>query len=206
MDASAMEIGASDEAGRASNGRTLLDSFVGHYRRGHALGVSTITRRDSRLILEPIGQPPVELEQIGDAEFALRSFELVLRFEQIEDGVARRLVIWRQGVMFKLERIDADTAERLRRAVAQRVETPAPLPGGESALRQMIDGRRTGAPDYTLMAPDFAQTLRGQLPYWQAIGQYFGAIVYVEFVGVTAQGWDCTGCSTSMTCISTASC
>jgi hypothetical protein len=65
--------------------------------RNPALGVSTITRKGIKLFLEPIGQPVMELEQTDEAEFALAKFDLVLCFENIEQAVAQRLVIWQSG-------------------------------------------------------------------------------------------------------------
>jgi hypothetical protein len=40
------------------------------------------------------------------------------------------------------------------------------------------------------MSPEFAQVSRGQLQYWQIVGQYFGAVVSIEFLRVSNQGWD----------------
>ena len=40
------------------------------------------------------------------------------------------------------------------------------------------------------MSPEWAQVARGQLPYWQIVGQHFGAIVSIEFLRVSNQGWD----------------
>jgi hypothetical protein len=31
---------------------------------------------------------------------------------------------------------------------------------------------------------------RGQVPYWQIVGQHFVEIVSIEFVRVSNQGWD----------------
>jgi DNA-binding transcriptional MerR regulator len=167
-----------------------LDRYVGYYSRNHAPGVSTITRRDTKLILEPIGQPALELEQTGEADFALPKFDLVLCFEQIEDGAARRLVIWQRGTALRLERTDAETAKVIKQAVADRIRDRIPMTGGGEALHQMLDTGRAGNPNYDQMSPEFAQVARRQLRYWQIVGQYFGAIVSIEFVRVSNQGWD----------------
>jgi hypothetical protein len=54
----------------------------------------------------------------------------------------------------------------------------------------MLDMGRAGNPNYNQMSPEFAQVARKQLPYWQIVGQYFGAIVSIEFLRVSNQGWD----------------
>jgi hypothetical protein len=57
-------------------------------------------------------------------------------------------------------------------------------------LRRMLDGARTGAWDSDVMTPEFALIAREHLAPWQMVGQYFGAIVSMEFVRVSASGWD----------------
>ena len=167
-----------------------LDRYVGYYFRNRALGVSTITRKDSKLVLEPIGQPALELEQTGESDFAIPKFDLVLHFEQIEDGAAKRLVIWHRGTALRLERTDAETAKVTRQTIVDRIKDRVPAPGSQEALCQMLDTGRAGKPNYDLMSPEFAQVARGQLQYWQIVGQYFGAIVSIEFLRVSNQGWD----------------
>jgi DNA-binding transcriptional MerR regulator len=184
------DIGATPGAEQASLNPATLDRFAGHYRRDRAFGVSTIECSDARLFLRPIGQPAMELERIGEAEFSLRTFDLVLRFEQVEDDVAQRMTIWQRGMMLKLARVDTGIAETLKQAIADRIKARIPMSGSEQALRQMIDSGRSGKPAYDLMNPEFAQLVRAQLQYWQTVGQYFGAIVSIEFLGVSNQGWD----------------
>jgi DNA-binding transcriptional MerR regulator len=182
------QISAADE--RTTPEASMLDRYVGCYLRNRALGVSTITRKDTKLVLEPIGQPALELEQTGEADFAIPKFDLALRFEQMEDGAAKRLVIWQRGTALRLERTDAETAKVIKQTIAERIKDRSPAPGSQEALRQMLDAGRRGSPDYERMSPEFAQVARGQLPYWQIVGQYFGAIVSIEFLRVSDQGWD----------------
>jgi len=169
---------------------SALDRYVGHYFRNRALGVSTITRKDTKLVLEPIGQPALELEQTGEADFALPKFDLVLRFGQIEDDAAKRLVFWQRGTARRLERTDVETARVIKQNIADRIKDHIPMPGSQEALRQMLDAGRAGHPNYGQMSPEFAQVARGQLAYWQIVGQYFGAVVSIEFLRVSNQGWD----------------
>jgi DNA-binding transcriptional MerR regulator len=178
-------ISAADE--QVTPDVSALDRYVGHYFRNRALGVSTITRKNTRLILEPIGQPALELEQTGDADFALPKFDLLLRFEQMEDGAAKRLVFWQRGTARRLERTDAQTARVIKQTILDRINDRLPMPGSQEALRKMLDA---GNPNYEQMSPEFAQVRRAQQPYWQIVGQYLGAIVSIEFLGISNQGWD----------------
>jgi DNA-binding transcriptional MerR regulator len=178
-------ISAADE--QVPTDVSALARYVGHYFRNRALGVSTITRKEAKLILEPIGQPALELEQTGEADFALPKFDLVLRFEQIEDGAAKRLVVWQRGTARQLERTDAQTARVIKQTILDRIKDHLPMQGSQEALRKMLDA---GNPNYDQMSPEFAQVRRGQQPYWQIVGQYLGAIVSIEFLGISNQGWD----------------
>jgi|SRR5882672_390854 len=181
-------ISAADE--QVTPDASTLDRYVGYYFRNRGLGVSTITRRDTKLVLEPIGQPALELEQTGEADFALPKFDLVLCFEQIEEGAAKQLVIWWRGNALRLERTDPETAKVIKQTIADRIKHRVPAPGSQEALRQMLDTGRAGNPNYDQMSPEFAQVARGQLRAWQIVGQYFGAIVSIEFLRVSNQGWD----------------
>ena len=167
-----------------------LDRYAGYYLRNRALGVTTITRKGTKLFLEPIGQPVLELEQTDEAEFTLAKFDLVLCFENIEQHASQRLVIWQRGNALRLERIDGRTAKLIKQAISDRIRDRVPMPGSEQALRHMIENGTAGKPDYGSMSPEFAQLVKMQGPYWQIIGQHFGAIVSLEFLRVSNQGWD----------------
>jgi DNA-binding transcriptional MerR regulator len=169
---------------------SALDRYVGCYFRNRALGVSTFTRKGAKLVLEPIGQPALELEQTGEADFAIPKFDLVLHFEQVDEGAAKCLAIWHRGTALRLERTDAETAKAIMQTVVGRIRDRIPAPGGQEALRQILDTSRAGNPNYGQMSPEFAQVVRGQMPYWQIVGQYFGAIESIEFLSVSNQGWD----------------
>ncbi|HEU4617594.1 MAG TPA: MerR family transcriptional regulator [Gammaproteobacteria bacterium] len=188
MTTSDAAIPAADEHVAAD--ASTLDRYVGYYFRHGALGVSTIARKDTKLVLEPIGQPVLELEQTGEADFALPKFDLVLCFEQIEEGAAKRLVIWQRGTALRLERTCEETARVIKQTIADRIRDRIPMPGGREALRRILDSGRAGNLDCDEMSPEFAQHAQRQLPCWQILGQYFGAIVSIEFLYVSAQGWD----------------
>ena len=190
MSTSTAEAPLSDADEQVTAEASTLDRYVGYYLRNGGPGVSTITRQDTKLVLEPIGQPALELEQTGEADFALPKSDLVLCFEQIEEGAAKRLVIWWRGTALRLERTDAETAKVIKQTIADRIKDRVPAPGSQEALRQMLDTGRAGNPNYDQMSPEFGQVARGQLPAWQIVGQYFGAIVSIEFLRVSNQGWD----------------
>jgi len=99
-------------------------------------------------------------------------------------------VLRQQGIEVQAVRIDAATAEQLKARLIARIENKTPTPGSEQALRRLIDGVRTGTPDYEEMSPALTQVIQRQLPRLQPISSYLGEIRSIEFQGVGAQGWD----------------
>ena len=190
MNTSTADATVSVDDDHATPNAATLDRYVGYYLRNRALGPSMITRKHTKLFLEPFGQAAMELEPTGETEFAIRTFDRVLCFEQSENGAAKNMVTWQRGVRFLSARIAAETAAAVRQALEERIKGHIPMPGSEQAVRQMIEGGRAGNPNYDQMSPEFAQIMRAQLPYWRIIGQYFGAIVSIEFLRVSNQGWD----------------
>jgi len=129
----------------------------------------------------------------------------VLHFEQIEDGAAKRLVIWQRGTALRLERTDAETAKVIKQTIADRIKDRIPAPGSQKALRRMLDTGRAGNPNYDQMSPEFAQIARGQLSYWQIVGQYFVRSCRSNFCASAIRDGTSTKFSMRMTFISTVS-
>jgi hypothetical protein len=77
-------------------------------------------------------------------------------------------------------------------ASAERVFTPrsAPFPGSENALRRIVAGYASGAPDYASMAPDAAAQVRNALPVLHTQFAALGAVQSVTFNGPDPLGGD----------------
>jgi hypothetical protein len=65
-----------------------------------------------------------------------------------------------------------------------------PLPGGEAALRHLIDGIRRGQPDYTRMTPPAQHALRRSVDLYRDIMTRAGAVQAISFAGVGSAGED----------------
>ena len=74
----------------------------------------------------------------------------------------------------------------------ERVFTPrsAPFPGSEDALRRIVAGYASGAPDYAMMAPDAAAQVRDALPALHTQFAALGALQSVTFNGPDPLGGD----------------
>jgi hypothetical protein len=65
-----------------------------------------------------------------------------------------------------------------------------PLSGSEAALRQLIAGLTSGAPDYAAMTPQFAELNRQQLPGLKSLFAPLGELRSVTFREVDMMGGD----------------
>ena len=63
-------------------------------------------------------------------------------------GTSEGRVLHQNGRDVPMKRIDAAEAERIESLVAKKVESQSPSPGTEPALRRLIEGIRTGKPNY----------------------------------------------------------
>jgi CubicO group peptidase (beta-lactamase class C family) len=75
-------------------------------------------------------------------------------------------------------------------AMAQRIKDQKPAPGSEAALRKLIEGVRTGQPDYDMMSAGLATATRQQLPQMQSAFEKLGALESVTFHAVGPAGPD----------------
>jgi hypothetical protein len=87
-------------------------------------------------------------------------------------------------------RVDASAAQQIMANVKARIRSQTPTPGGEAALRRMIDGVRAGRPNYDEMAPWFADLVRETVSLYQSIYASWGAVQSVEFRHVDDLGRD----------------
>jgi hypothetical protein len=99
-------------------------------------------------------------------------------------------VLHQHGADIKAPRIDAALAEQIAAATAEKFQSQAATPGSEAALRRLIEGIRSGKPNFAEMSPELADVLRKQLPTLEAAMTHLGTVQSVDFHGVGNQGWD----------------
>ena len=86
-----------------------------------------------------------------------------------------------------LAKAGAAPAATIAAASAERVFTPrsTPLPGSHEALRRIVAGYASGAPDYTMLTPDTAAEMRHALP---ALHTQFAALDALQSVTFNGPG------------------
>ncbi len=76
------------------------------------------------------------------------------------------------------------------RSVPQALSSAVPTAGTEAALRLLVAGLASGAPDYDKLSPQFAETVRRDLPMTHGMFQSFGALKSITYRGRGAMGDD----------------
>jgi DNA-binding transcriptional MerR regulator len=183
-----------DDVAWANVDPAVLDSYAGFYRRGDD-GVTTIWRDGPMLFTDapiPGSAGAVALHPTSETEFYPTHGAGYFQYTFLSDpqGAVSGVLMRVQGVEFTSARIDATTAERLMAKLTERIQSQNPLPGGEAALRRLVEGIQSGNPPYEEMSSQLAQILRIQLPLLQPLAGYLGVLRSIEFRGVESGGSD----------------
>lgn len=167
----------------------ILDRYVGFYELD-GQGVMTITRNGAQLVSRLTGQPSVPLFAESPTKFFARIVDAQLSFLTDASGMATSLTIHQNGGNTPMKRIDAREAQRIEDLVAEKLKNRAPSVGTETALRRVIEGLRTGQPNYAEMGPALADITRQQLPAFHRDISEAGSIRSIEFLGTGNLGVD----------------
>jgi pimeloyl-ACP methyl ester carboxylesterase len=92
-------------------------------------------------------------------------------------------VPWSDALATTLSRLGQSRASDVTQVSEKQVFTPrtTPTPGSEAALRRLLETVASGAPDYAIMTPQFAEVVRTQLPQVQALLAKLGPVKSVRF-------------------------
>lgn len=183
-------VGSSASARPVRLTTDVLDQYVGFYARGSHL-VFALKRDGAQLVKHVPGVPgfdPIKLVLNGDGEFVGFGGSLHT-FVRDEEGQVTGVIIKYGLVSVPMQRIDASTARSILASNEQRVRNQAATPGSEAALRRLIDGLRSGKPNYDEMAPWFAELVRETLGF-NRVYERRGAVQSIEFRHVDLFGSD----------------
>jgi hypothetical protein len=81
----------------------ILDSYVGQYQ--FSSNILTVTKEDSRLLLEAPGMGKAYLVPESETRFSVKTFDATIRFEKDEHGEVTHMVIHIGGGEMRAERI-----------------------------------------------------------------------------------------------------
>jgi D-alanyl-D-alanine carboxypeptidase len=167
----------------------VLAKYVGFYEVS-PFAVAKVDVRGSGLVSHIAGQPDLPLYPEGGGKFFARTADIELTFQAGADGQVSGVVIKQGGQQPLAKRIDAAEAERLAKAKAARMAAGVASPGTEEALRRVISGLQSGAPDYSRMSPALAEATRRQADGIKDALAQLGPLKSVTFQSVGPGGAD----------------
>jgi hypothetical protein len=172
---------------------TVLSRYVGAYQMGPAVNM-LITLDNNQLISQMTNQGPVPIFAQSETVFFPKVVDAQLEFSGNDaQGRPTQLTLRQNGRSTTAKRLDDAEFKRLTdvsAALAKRVKDQTALPGSEAALRRIIEEVRNGTPNYDLLGPNLAATIRQQLFQLQANIIQLGAVQSISFRGVGPAGAD----------------
>jgi hypothetical protein len=174
---------------------TVDPKVLGRYVGAYALGPGMLITLEGNQLMSKLGsQNSVPLFPESETLFFAKVVDAQIGFPATEaDAKATEMTLHQNGRVQKAKRLDEAASQRLAdaaAAIAKRVKDQTPAPGSEVALRKMIEGVRTGAPDYDMMSPALANVTRQQLPQLQSTLTQLGAVQSITFKSVGPAGPD----------------
>lgn len=169
---------------------SLFDRYVGAYRLP-AGEVITVWREGSHFKSRITGQRSTELFPSSDREFFARTVDARLIFDSTE--AAKSATLYQNKQQYIATRLDAPTSDKALQAsigLEKRFQAQTADPGSEKALRNFIEGLRSGTPNYDTLTPTFSKVTHEQLSMLNKIISDFGAIQSISFKRVDPEGVD----------------
>ena len=168
----------------------VLEGYAGSYDFFDGRAVMTVKVDGTHLVTRLTGQGPVGFYPERATTFFAKLLKAQITFVESADGETTALVLRQNGHAVTAPRIDPATAAHIRDTLRARYESQTPAPGSAAALRHLIEGLRSGQPDYAAMTPQLAKATREQLAQLHAGLSRAGAIESIRFLGVTRTGVD----------------
>jgi len=163
--------------------------YVGHYQFDEDV-VMSVWRDGERLFSRLTGQQPVEIFPSSRTEYFARVVNAQVTFQTDAHGRATALIVHQAGMNHTAPRMDDRLAQQIEDALSAHVQSQAPYPGTEAALRRYYAGLLAGKPTYEELSPTVAEYTHPMEEQLVAVAKQYGAIQSVEFRGVGSQGWD----------------
>ncbi|HXB68382.1 MAG TPA: serine hydrolase [Candidatus Acidoferrales bacterium] len=170
-----------------------LSRYVGAYKM--ASGANMLITLENNQLLSKLGnQQAIPIFPESKTMFFPKVVDAELEFTKDDDrGRPTELILHQNGRDMPAKRLDDAQAKLLADAAAafaKRFKDQTAAPGGETALRQMVEDLGLGKPNYDLMSPGLAEATRQQLPQLQSMISKLGAMQSMVFKGVGPGGAD----------------
>ncbi|HTQ98359.1 MAG TPA: serine hydrolase domain-containing protein, partial [Candidatus Acidoferrum sp.] len=168
-----------------------FDRYAGAYRAASG-DLVTFWRDGQRLQSRIWGQPASAIFPASTNEYFSRTDDRTWTFGA-NAGTVTGVTLNQNDAEQSLAKLDdgeGRLAVQQSIGIERRIADQTSAPGSERALRELIDGIVTGAPDYDHMVPAFANTVRQGLSGVQAMFANLGSLQSVSFQRVLPNGRD----------------
>jgi hypothetical protein len=191
-----------------------LDKFVGYYQLEEG-ALFTVQRRGDFLYAQLNFQgaellpqdattfmarrrPNYYCPELGLIEGRLPEFPwfcepgraVAVRFTMGGDGNAKELTLYQEGTPRRAPRLDYGAIKQAALTMGHHIRNGRPSPGATAALTKLLESMQNGAPDYGLLTPGMAATLRAQYPAASAKMKSWGALKNLWYRGPDRSGAD----------------
>ena len=168
---------------------SALQQYVGDYEFA-SVTLLKITRKGDQLA-EAFGDGPSdELIDQGHDSFRVKRVDAGVTFLRDGAGNVSGAVFHQNGADSVAPRVSTARVAEISAAIAARIGSHQPAAGSEAALRQLIEGIRSGTPDYTKMSAQLAGGTRAMLKDFQRALNELGSVRSLSYQGVSRDGWD----------------
>jgi hypothetical protein len=175
----------------------VLDAATGFYKMDdyNLLNVLTVTREDDHLLAKFAGQPTAVLLPASGAKFFYQGGDSYITLDTDGSGRVRSLVLHRNHLReLPLARIDAVQAANLQARLALRTDPATGAPRSRDALYHLIDGLKSGRPDYKAMGIELEISTHRQHGSLKSFLNDLGSVESVKFMGFMDSGlWGVDG-------------
>ena len=176
--------------------KETLQQYAGLYRMQPTVFM-TITLDGEQLVSQLTGQGKIPIFAESDARFFPKAMPAELDFVKDDSGKVTQLILHQNGNDVTMPRLADAEAKQIADAVAakaawaaQRYKDQKPQPGGEEAVRRVMDELRAGKPNYDQIGATLAQVMRRQAAQIQDQLTKLGALQSITFSGVGPGGSD----------------
>ncbi|MGA2196291.1 MAG: serine hydrolase [Bryobacteraceae bacterium] len=170
-----------------------LSRYVGAYQMGNGNGpVMLVTLENNQLFTKLGAQQAIPIFPESKTMFFPKVVNAEIEFAKDDrQGKPTELILHQSGRDMPAERLDDAKAKLLLDAAAafqKRFKDQTPAPGGEAALRKMVEDLGSGKPNYEAVSPGLANG--PQLAQIQSMMSKLGPLQSLVFKGVGPGGAD----------------
>ena len=147
-----------------------FDKFAGFYQLAPG-GVVRVIRENNGFFIQGVGQPPIQVYPDSPTEFFTRDVTPPAQwtFDLDQANHVSGAIMHFHGREVPAKRLASTDPLAIQTERALETASDAPSPGTEAALRLEVQAFSSGEPDYGIMVPKLADTVRENKGYSQLI-------------------------------------